>query len=143
MRGVRQQDEPVRPVVATADEARGSAPMPTRRTQMPVSLVVAPDPGDASDLELARALVGGSAWAVAETWHRFAPGVILMARRALGSEAEAEDLAQEVFYRLFAKRDTLRAPDKLRSFIFSIAIRVLKTELRRRMARAWLSFQRP
>ena len=116
---------------------------PTMRTQRPVSLVVAPDPGDASDLELARALVGGSNWAIAETWHRFAPAVIMMARRALGSEAEAEDLAQEVFYRLFAKRETLRAPDRLRSFIFSFAIRLLRTELRRRKARAWLSFQRP
>lgn len=117
--------------------------MSTRRTQKPVSLVVAPDPGDATDLELARALVEGNAWAVSETWHRFAPPVILLARRALGSEAEAEDLAQEVFYRLFAKRDTLRELDRLRSFIFSFAIRVLKTELRRRKARAWLSFQRP
>jgi len=114
-----------------------------RRTHIPVSLVVAPEPGDASDLELARALVEGSNWAITETWHRFAPAVIMLARRALGSEAEAEDLAQEVFYRLFAKRETLRAPDRLRSFIFSFAIRLLKTELRRRKARAWLSFHQP
>jgi RNA polymerase sigma-70 factor (ECF subfamily) len=66
-----------------------------------------------------------------------------MARRALGSESEAEDLAQEVFYRLFAKRETLRAPDRLRSFVFSFAIRLLKTELRRKKTRAWLSFHRP
>ena len=53
--------------------------MSTRRTQMPVSLVVAPDPGDASDRELARALMAGSPWAIAETWHRFAPAVIMFA----------------------------------------------------------------
>ena len=64
-------------------------------------------------------------------------------RRALGSEAEAEDLAQEVFYRVFAKADTLRIPEQLRSFIFSFAIRLLKTELRRKRTRAWLSFHRP
>ena len=109
--------------------------MTPRRTQRPVALVVAPDAGDASDLELGRALIEGERWAIGETWRRFAPAVIMLARRALGSEAEAEDLAQEVFYRLFAKRETLRAPDRLRSFVFSFAIRVLKTELRRRKAR--------
>ena len=117
--------------------------MLTHRTHMPVSLVVAPDAGDTSDAELARALRTGSAWAVAETWHRFAPGVIMFARRALGSEAEAEDVAQEVFWRVFAKSKTLRAPERLRSFVFSFAIRVLKTELRRKRARAWLSFRQP
>ena len=117
--------------------------MSTRRTHNPVSLAVAPDPRDVADLELARALTAGNAWAVRETWYRFAPAVILMARRALGSEAEAEDIAQEVFQRVFAKADTLRAPDRLRSFIFSFAIRVLRTELRRKRTRAWLSFHRP
>ena len=61
----------------------------------------------------------------------------------VGNAEEAEDLAQEVFYRLFAKRETLRAPDRLRSFVFSFAIRLLKTELRRKKTRAWLSFHRP
>lgn len=120
-----------------------SQPMTTRRTHNPFSLVVAPDPREKTDLEVARALVEGQDWAIGETWNRFAPAVIMMARRALGSEAEAEDLAQEVFYRVFAKREILRAPDRLRSFIFSFAIRLLRTELRSRKARAWLSFQRP
>ena len=117
--------------------------MSTRRTNIPVSLVVAPDARDASDRELARALASKSAWAVRETWHRFAPAVIMLARRALGSQAEAEDVAQEVFYRVFAKSHTLRAPEQLRSFIFSFAIRLLRTELRRKRTRAWLSFHRP
>ncbi len=110
---------------------------------MPVSLVVAPGAGDTSDAELARALRTGSAWAIAETWYRFAPGVIMFARRALGSEAEAEDVAQEVFWRVFARAQTLREPERLRSFVFSFAVRVLKTELRRKRARAWLSFRQP
>jgi RNA polymerase sigma-70 factor, ECF subfamily len=110
---------------------------------MPVSLVVAPDQRQTSDVELARALVAGSAWAITETWQRFAPAVIMLARRALGSEAEAEDVAQEAFQRMFAKARTLRDPERLRSFVFSFAIRVLKTELRRRRTRAWLSFHRP
>jgi RNA polymerase sigma factor (sigma-70 family) len=110
---------------------------------MPVSLAVAPDPRHTSDTDLARALRAGQRWAITETWHRFAPAVIMMARRALGSESEAEDLAQDVFHRVFAKAKTLRAPDRLRSFIFSFAIRTLRTELRRKRTRAWLSFHRP
>src|SRR5262245_28862952 len=117
--------------------------MSTRRTKVPVSLAVAPDPRDTSDTNLARALKAGQPWAITETWHRFAPAVIMMARRALGSESEAEDLAQDTFHRVFAKAGTLRAPDRLRSFIFSFAIRLLRTELRRRRTKAWLSFQRP
>ena len=117
--------------------------MSTRRTQNPVSLRVAPDPRDASDADLARALVAGHAWAITETWHRFAPGVIVLGRRTLGSESEAEDVAQEVFHRVFVKAKTLRTPERLRSFIFSFALRLLRTELRRKKARAWLSFHRP
>jgi RNA polymerase sigma-70 factor (ECF subfamily) len=117
--------------------------MSTRRTQAPVSLVLAPDRSQVSDRELAQALAAGNDWAIAETWHRFAPAVIMFAARVLGSESEAEDVAQEAFQRLFAKSKTLRAPERLRSFVFSFAIRLLKTELRRRKRRAWLSFHRP
>jgi RNA polymerase sigma-70 factor (ECF subfamily) len=117
--------------------------MSMRRPNMPVSLVVAPEPRDIDDAELARALMAGRPWAIGETWHRFAPAVILLARRALGSAPDADDLAQEVFQRVFAKAKTLRAPDRLRSFIFSFAIRVLRTELRSRRTRAWLSFHQP
>jgi RNA polymerase sigma-70 factor, ECF subfamily len=117
--------------------------MPIRRSVKPVQLVVAGDARATSDAELARALVHGAEWAMTETWHRFAPAVVMMAKRALGSESEAEDVAQEAFQRVFAKAKTLRDPERLRSFIFSFAVRVLKDELRGRKARAWLSFQRP
>lgn len=117
--------------------------MSTRRTQRPLSLVVAADSRDSSDGEVALALMVGSSWAVNETWRRFAPAVVALAQRALGSQAEAEDVAQEVFVRVFAKARTLREPDRLRSFVFSFAIRVLRTELRRKRLRAWLSFHKP
>ena len=96
-----------------------------------------------SDRDVALALVAGEAWASSETWQRFAPMVLVMAERCLGSKAEAEDLTQEVFYRLFRKAKTLRDPDSLRSFVYSFAVRTLKNELRRRKVRAWLSFDRP
>lgn len=117
--------------------------MPTRRSHVSLSLVVGRDPKDTSDGDLARGLVAEEAWAISETWHRFAPMVLMMAERCLGSRSEAEDLTQEVFYRVFRKAKTLREPDCLRSFVYSFAIRTLKTELRRRRLRAWLSFDPP
>jgi len=109
----------------------------------PLTLVVEPPRRDVGDAELARALAGAEDWAVAEAWHRFAPMVLVTAERALGSRSEAEDLAQEVFCRLFRLAKTLREPDRLRSFVYSIAIRALKSQLRYRRLRAWLSFQSP
>lgn len=117
--------------------------MATRRSHIPISLVVASDRPPPGDGELAQALMAGSAWATAETWRRFAPMVLVMAARALGSESEAEDVAQEVFHRVFRKAKTLRDPNCLRSFVFSFAVRVVKSELRRKRALGWLSFEQP
>jgi len=117
--------------------------MPTRRSQASLSLVVGRDGRDTSDGDLARGLVAGEAWAIAETWRRFAPMVITMAERCLGSKSEAEDISQEVFYRVFRKAKTLRDPNSLRSFVYSFAIRTLRTELRRKKVRDWLSFDQP
>ena len=96
--------------------------------------------GDPADRDLVVGLVAGEAWAMVETWNRFAPMVLMTARRSLGSRAEADDVAQEVFLRVFRKAKTLRDPDSLRSFIYSFAVRVLKSELRRRKLRGWMPF---
>ena len=117
--------------------------MSIRRSHIPLSLVVDAEARNLSDGDLARALIAGAAWACAETWNRFAPMVFGMAARTLGSESEAEDIVQEVFYRVLAKAKTLRNPESLHSFIVSFAIRILKWELRRKRARSWLSFHPP
>ncbi len=116
---------------------------PARRSHVSLSLVVDRDRRNTSDGDLARGLVAGEAWAIAETWRRFAPMVIMLAERCLGSKSEAEDIGQEVFYRVFHKAKTLRNPDSLRSFIYSFAIRRLRTELRRRRLRSWLLLDQP
>lgn len=117
--------------------------MATHRSHAPLSLVVGHDRRSASDGDVARGLIGGEAWAMAETWRRFAPMVLVMARRTLGSQSEADDIGQEVFYRVFRKVKTLRDPDSLRSFVYACAIRALQSELRRKKVRSWLCFQQP
>ena len=109
---------------------------------MSLSLVVGARPRTVDDGDLARALVAGEAWAVAETWQRFAPMVLTMAQRSLGTRADAEEIAQEVFCSLFRKAKTLRDPWSLRSFVYSFAVRVVKAELRRRKVRGWFPFLR-
>ena len=117
--------------------------MPLPRSDIPLTLAVTASYRHVSDADVGRGLIAGQSWAIAETWHRFAPMVLTTAERALGSRAEAQDIAQEVFCRLYRKARTLREPESLRSFVFSFAIRVLKSELRSRKARGWLSFHRP
>ncbi len=115
----------------------------TSPARAPLSLVVSPARRDKSDAELALGLGTGEPWAATEVWYRFAPMVMTTAERALGSRAEAEDLTQEVFHRVYRLAPTVRDPSALRSFVYSVAIRVLKTQLRHRRVRAWLTFQRP
>ena len=109
---------------------------------MSLSLVVGTRARDTDDAELARSLAAGEPWAITETWHRFAPMVLTMAERSLGSRAEAEEVAQEVFCCVFRKASTLRDPGSLRSFVYSFAVRVVKAELRRRKVRGWFPFLR-
>jgi RNA polymerase sigma-70 factor (ECF subfamily) len=109
----------------------------------PLSLVTSPARRDTSDADLALALGAGEPWAVSEVWRRHGPMVFTLAERALGSRSDAEDLVQEVFYRVCRLAPTLRDPSSLRSFVYSIAIRVLKTTLRYRRLRRWLSFHQP
>jgi RNA polymerase sigma-70 factor, ECF subfamily len=117
--------------------------MSKRLSQVSLSLVVGAHRRDVSDLELAQGLAAGDAWAIGVTWYRFAPMVLSMAERSLGSRSDAEDLAQDVFLNVFRKANTLREPAKLRSFVYSFAIFGLKSELRKRKLRAWLSFLSP
>jgi len=89
------------------------------------------------DADVAWGLAAREPWATAETWRRFAPMVFAMAQRFLGSRTEADDVVQEVFWRVFRQAPTLRDAERLRSFVYSIALRVLKAELRRRRGGAW------
>ena len=117
--------------------------MSTQRSHVPLSLVVSQDRRATSDGDLARGLIGGEVWAMAELWRRFAPMVLMTAKRTLGSQSEAEDIGQDVFYRVFRKVRTLREPDRLRSFVYACTLHALKNELRRKKLRAWLSIDQP
>jgi len=103
-----------------------------------LSLVGGASVHEIEDAELARRLIAREPSVATEVWDRFAPMVQGLLRRALGPASEAEDLTQEVFVRLCAKVGTLQNHAALRSFVYSIAVRVLREELRRRKVKRWL-----
>jgi RNA polymerase sigma-70 factor (ECF subfamily) len=114
-----------------------------RRSRAHLALVVSETHRDVGNAELAQGLLAGHGWAMTEAWRRFAPMVLVMAERALGSRSEADDLVQEVFIRVFRCVSTLLEPNSLRSFVYSVAVRTLKSHLRYRRLRSWLTFRQP
>jgi RNA polymerase sigma-70 factor (ECF subfamily) len=85
---------------------------------------------DTGDDVLAAEGVAGKRWAQREIWHRFAPMVFGLLRRSLSSRHDHEDLVQEVFIRVFRRLHTLENLAALRSFVYSVAVRVLSEEIR-------------
>lgn len=115
------------------------APAPRSSAVRPLSLVRAADaspPSSAppSDPETPE-----------EIWDCFSPVVRGLLRRALGpgADPDIEDHVQEVFLRFFQRTGAMREPDKKRSFLVGITMRVAKEHLRWRYARRWLSLTEP
>jgi len=98
---------------------------------------------DADDAILARVALVGQVWAQREIWHRFAPMVYGLFRRALGPQHDHDDLIQEVFLRVFRRLHTLEKASALRSFVYSVAVRVVSEEIRRFRVRRRIVAERP
>ncbi len=96
----------------------------------------------AEEARLAVAFQRGEPGADAAVWRLYAPMVHQFFARALGRDPDLEDLLQEVFLRLFRVHGALREPAALRSFVYSIAVRVLKWQLRRRRVRRIVGLSR-
>jgi RNA polymerase sigma-70 factor (ECF subfamily) len=86
----------------------------------------------ATDANLVHALRAGDPEAPRALWGRYAPSVGRVLAKALGPTVDIEDLTQEVFLRVFRRLPSLRDPSALRAFVLSVAMNVLKWEIRRR-----------
>ena len=86
-------------------------------------------------MALARAVVAGEPSAQREVWEEYAPMVHGVLRRALGPGHDFDDLLQDVFLRVFDRVAGLRDLSALRSFIYSVTIRVVRWEIRRAQSR--------
>ena len=106
-----------------------------RRLGSPLQLVTPEAEPDLDDAALVRAFSNGEEWAAHAIWARHAPMVYRLLERALGPSGEAEDMTQDVFLSTFSRLPGLRDIGALRSFIYSIALRTLKWQLRSRRVR--------
>jgi len=83
-----------------------------------------------ADEEVMGRLQGGDEAALAVLMGRWELPVKRFLFRILGNTAEAEDLAQEVFVRVFMKRQTYRPGRRFSSWLFAIAANQAKNRLR-------------
>lgn len=100
-----------------------------------VPVIASAADGARDDVELVSAFLEGESWAARAIWTRHAPMVFRLLQRALGPNGDADDVTQDVFLSTFTRLPTLRDPHALQSFIYSVAVRTLKWELRRRKVR--------
>ena len=101
-----------------------------------LKLVTTPRPDAREDAELVLALQAGEAWAPQAIWDRYSDRVSKFLARSLGRPLhDVEDLTQEVFLRMFMRPAAIQKPAAFRQFVMSVAVNVLKWELRYRWIR--------
>lgn len=91
------------------------------------------------DAELLAALQLGDGEAAGAAWDRYSPVVRQVIRSSLGaSDTAVEDLVQETFVALLRGCRDVRSGAALRSYLVSVAVRLVFGELRRRRVRRWV-----
>ncbi len=119
---------------------RAAQPIMSKPAERVRSLEAAETVGNATTIDsdesaLVASVVAGDERAARTLWVRYAPMVYGVVRRTLGPDFDVDDAAQDVFMRLFERIHKLEDPSALRSFIYSIAIRVIQWKVRRRWVR--------
>lgn len=95
--------------------------------------VLAPTlPLSKGDAELVRRIRGGDERALEEVFRTYYPGMCLFVRRFVHAPDVAEELVQDVFFKLWAKRDGLSDIDALKTYLFRAARNTALNHLRRR-----------
>jgi RNA polymerase sigma-70 factor (ECF subfamily) len=83
------------------------------------------------DVALMLRVQGGEETAFQELFRKFSPRVLQYARRFVGSEAQAEEVTQDVFVQIFRFRHRYRPQSRLSTWVFTIATNLCLNELRR------------
>jgi len=95
------------------------------------------------ETELMLRFRGGDDAAFTEIVHRFQGRVASLAYRYLGSAADAEDLAQEVFLRVHRARETYEPTAKFSTWVHRITVNASLNLIRRRRVRKNLNAAMP
>jgi RNA polymerase sigma-70 factor (ECF subfamily) len=90
------------------------------------------DGGTSSEARLVEAAASGNVGAFSELVHEYRGRVLRTASGILGSTEEAEDVAQEVFVRVWNNLSRYRAEGSISSWIYRVAVNAAIDALRRR-----------
>jgi RNA polymerase sigma-70 factor (ECF subfamily) len=88
-----------------------------------------------SDVELMLALQAGEENAFTELVDRHRDAVVNLTHRYLGNYGDAEDLAQEVFLRVYRARDRYEPTAKFTTWLYRVAVNACLNEVRNRRHR--------
>jgi RNA polymerase sigma-70 factor (ECF subfamily) len=110
----------------------------TPRTAAHTRVVEALPLAEHDDAALLRGLAASHPGAAKVVCARYGTLVRSLLRRALGPGPEIEDRVQDTFLHLFRRAADVRDPSALTSFVVGVAMRVARSELRRRRLRRWL-----
>ncbi len=92
-------------------------------------LMVAMSPSDA---DLVRRIRGGDDRALEEVFRRYYAGMCFFVRRFVHAPDVAEELVQDVFFKLWSKRESLNDIDALKTYLYRAARNTALNHLRRR-----------
>ncbi len=88
-----------------------------------------------SDEELMRAYVDGDHEAFKELFARYAPKLMRLTIRHLRSEELAKEVVQQTFFQMHAARRDFRQDRKLRPWVFTIAMNLVREHYRKKKRR--------
>src|SRR5438132_6948868 len=113
---------PMRP-----DPAQPAAPPQALPEAGSIPAAAAADP----DVALMLRLQAGDEAAFQDLFRKFSPRVLQFARRFVGSDAQAEELSQDVFVQVFRFRHRYRPQSRFSTWLFTIATNLCLNEVRR------------
>ena len=86
-----------------------------------------------SDKQLADQIKKGQAHAFDQMFDRYSQSLYRFSKSLLKNHEDAEEVVQEVFFRIWKKRDELNERKSFRSFLFSIAYNLIVDQFRQRV----------
>jgi len=78
-----------------------------------------------SDSELALRIKAGEKTAFQELFERYAPRIYQFSLSYLKNKADAEELVQDIFLKIWEKREMLDVSKNIKSFIFKVAVNTI------------------
>lgn len=106
------------------------------RTSLPEEVLSSPPPP--GDAELVRRIRAGDERALEQVFRSYYAGMCTFVRRFVHAPDIAEELVQDVFFKLWTKRETLAEIDALRTYLFRAARNTALNHIRRKkLETAW------